>query len=72
MLYEVITNSDGLAFRGAKHGLNGYDATRRLKQDPRTRQIPVIALTASAMSQNVHESTALCDGYLRKLIRDCL
>jgi len=29
--------------------MNGWDATRALRQDPRTREVPVIALTAHAM-----------------------
>jgi len=29
--------------------MNGWDATRALRQDPRTRSVPVIALTAHAM-----------------------
>jgi CheY-like chemotaxis protein len=31
-------------------GIDGWEATRRLKQDDRTRAIPVIALTAHALA----------------------
>ncbi|HKI05685.1 MAG TPA: response regulator [Thermoanaerobaculia bacterium] len=31
-------------------GIDGWEATRRLKQDDRTRDIPVIALTAHALA----------------------
>ena len=51
-------------------GMNGLDATRVLKGDPRTASIGIIALTAFAMSgddQRVIE--AGCDGYLTKPIR---
>lgn len=49
--------------------LSGWEATRRLKSDPRTSAIPVIALTAHAMAGD--ESRALevgCDAYLSKPI----
>jgi signal transduction histidine kinase/DNA-binding response OmpR family regulator len=46
--------------------MNGYEASRMLKQDDSTRDIPVIALTASAMEQDAREIGGLCDGYLRK------
>ena len=32
--------------------LSGWDATKELKSDPATRQIPVIALTAHAMASD--------------------
>jgi two-component system cell cycle response regulator DivK len=49
--------------------LSGLDATRQLKADPETRQIPVIAVTAFAMAGD--EKKALdhgCDGYVAKPI----
>jgi CheY-like chemotaxis protein len=35
-------------------GIDGWEATRRLKQDERTRDIPIIALTAHALA-SAHE-----------------
>jgi len=46
--------------------LNGYEATRILKQETSTREIPVIAVTASSMKEQAEQIVALCDGYLRK------
>lgn len=44
--------------------LDGWEATRRLKQDPRTERIPVIALTAHAMAgDDVRSRAAGCDDY---------
>jgi CheY-like chemotaxis protein len=47
--------------------LDGWEATRRLKGDPRTRHIPVVALTGHALqghSQGARE--AGCDAFLAK------
>lgn len=49
--------------------VDGLTATKALKEDPVTKAIPVIALTAHAMKGD--EETALaagCDGYLTKPI----
>jgi CheY-like chemotaxis protein len=56
-------------------GLDGWEATRRLKGDPATRRIPVVALTAHAMTHDRERARALgFDGYLAKPIepRDVL
>jgi two-component system, cell cycle response regulator DivK len=48
-------------------GLDGWEATRRLKNDERTRLIPVIALTAHALSSARDEALAAgCDAVVTK------
>lgn len=51
-------------------GMDGMTATRLLKDDPRTSDIPVIALTASAMKGDEQRMRAGgCAGYVAKPIR---
>lgn len=48
-------------------GLDGWEATRRLKQDPRTRDIPVIALTGHALAGDSEGAfDAGCDAFITK------
>jgi DNA-binding response OmpR family regulator len=79
--YEVATARDGLeAVRLAGElapslavldvmmpSLNGFEVTRRLREDPATREIPVILLTARAQESDVQEGfDAGADDYIRK------
>jgi two-component system cell cycle response regulator DivK len=51
----------------AMPGMDGWEATRRLKADPRTADIPIIALTAFALRGDEERARAAgCDGYLAK------
>jgi two-component system cell cycle response regulator DivK len=48
-------------------GIDGYEATRRIKADPALRKIPVIAVTSYALSgDEVRAREAGCDGYVTK------
>jgi CheY-like chemotaxis protein len=50
-------------------GMDGLTLTRKLKADPRTRDIPVVAMTAYAMKGDPsHALAAGCQGYITKPI----
>lgn len=50
--------------------LNSLDATREIKKDDSTKNIPVIALTAKAMPQDREDALdAGCDDYISKPIK---
>jgi two-component system cell cycle response regulator DivK len=45
-------------------GIDGWEATRRLKADPRTRDIPIIALSAHALAGTREKALAAgCDEF---------
>jgi two-component system cell cycle response regulator DivK len=50
-------------------GMNGLELTRHLRQDPRTREMLIVALTASVMTGAQQEAfDAGCDGFIAKPI----
>jgi len=76
--YEVAVAADGrqgvtMAMEGAYElilmdmslpEMDGWEATRLLKADPRTRAVPIIALTAHAMAGDREKAMdAGCDDY---------
>lgn len=50
-------------------GLDGFELTRRLKSDPATRDIVIVAITAYAMKGDEEKARAAgCDDYVSKPI----
>jgi two-component system cell cycle response regulator DivK len=50
-------------------GIDGYEAAGRLRADPETQHIVIVALTASASSEQQDRALAAgCDGYIPKPI----
>ena len=79
--YRVATAEDGLDALDKTHALHpdvilmdlslprldGWEASRRLKADERTRQIPIIALTAHALASAREKAVeAGCDAVMTK------
>ncbi len=51
-------------------GLDGWEATRRLKADSETATVPVVALTAHAMAEDREKALAAgCDEFVTKPFR---
>tara|TARA_B100000315_G_C14048398_1_gene350744 strand:+ start:183 stop:407 length:225 start_codon:yes stop_codon:yes gene_type:complete len=49
--------------------MDGYEVTRRIKSDEKTRDIPVVAVTSFAMKGEEDRARAAgCDAYLNKPI----
>jgi CheY-like chemotaxis protein len=79
-IVEAETGEDGVRLAGESNpalvlmdiqlpGINGIEALQQLRADPRTRTIPVIAVTASAMTQDRQKILAAgFDGYQSKPI----
>jgi two-component system cell cycle response regulator DivK len=79
--YEVLCCTDGLtavALTFSQHpalilmdislpGIDGHEATRRIRANPPTAAIPIIAITAHAMPIDRERALAAgCSGYLAK------
>jgi two-component system cell cycle response regulator DivK len=75
---EAVTGEEGVALAETHRpdlilmdiqlpGLDGYEATRRIKANPTLRQIPVIAVTSYALSGDEAKAKEVgCDGYVAK------
>jgi hypothetical protein len=47
-------------------GMDGYETTRRIKDHPPLEDVPVIALTASAMKEEEERALSIFDAFIRK------
>ncbi len=75
---EAVTGEEGVTFAERDvpdlilmdiqlPGVDGYEATRRIKTNPALRQIPIIAVTSYALSgDDVKALEAGCDAYVAK------
>jgi two-component system cell cycle response regulator DivK len=77
-MIEAHTGEDGVRLAGAERpdlvlmdiqlpGLDGYEATRRIKANPALRAIPIIVVTSYALSGDEGKARAAgCDDYVAK------
>ena len=77
-LIEATTGEEGLEAAARERpdlilmdiqlpGIDGYEVTRRIKADPKLRQISIIAVTSYALSRDDKKAFAAgCDGYVTK------
>ncbi len=75
---EAVTGEEGVTLAETQRpdlilmdiqlpGLDGYEATRRIKGNPALHKIPIIAVTSYALSGNdVKALEAGCDAYVAK------
>jgi two-component system cell cycle response regulator DivK len=75
---EAITGEDGVTLAEAHRpalilmdiqlpGLDGYEATRRIKSNPELSEIPIIVITSYALSgDDAKAFEAGCDAYVAK------
>jgi two-component system cell cycle response regulator DivK len=75
---EAVTGEEGVAAAEREKpdlilmdiqlpGLDGYEATRRIKANPALKQTPIIAVTSYALSGDDQKAFAAgCDGYVTK------
>ena len=50
--------------------MDGFTASKMIKENPGTSKVPIIAITAAAMKTTEEEVRELCDGYLKKPISE--
>ena len=77
-MIEAVTGDEGVATAEKERpdlilmdiqlpGLDGYEATRRIKANPALRHIPIIVVTSYALSgDDVKAFEAGCDAYVTK------
>ena len=77
-MIEAVTGEEGVTLAEKERpdlilmdiqlpGLDGYEATRRIKANPALRHIPIIAVTSYALSGDDRKAfEAGCDGYVTK------
>ncbi len=77
-MIEALNGEDGIAMAEKERpdlilmdiqlpGLDGYEATRRIKANPDLRHIPIIVVTSYALSgDDVKAFEAGCDAYVTK------